>query len=105
MIRKCCAQPDGSKGCATGPHVFYEKDPALLHARHPFSSSAESCTGPDGQGALDICAIDCEMVYTTAGSSVARVSIVDNKGNEVLDSFVRLTDGVDLMLVLSLPHG
>lgn len=99
MIYRCCSMGSGTAGCAKGPHVFYEKQPELLHARHPFSTSASTCSGGNGLGVLDICAIDCEMVYTTAGMSVARVSVVDNKGNEVLDSFVRLNDGVDLLCV------
>lgn len=51
----------------------------------------------DGEGALDMCALDCEMVYTTAGMSVARVSAVDGKGEEVFDHLVRMSDGVDVL--------
>jgi RNA exonuclease 1 len=41
--------------------------------------------------------LDCEMVYTTAGMSIARVSVVDGSGKEVFDELIRLDDGVDLM--------
>lgn len=99
MVYKCCSTGSGTPGCAKGPHVFYEKQPELLHSRHPFSTSASSCSTETGSGALDICAMDCEMVYTTAGMSVARVSVVDNKGNEILDSLVRLSEGVTLLYV------
>lgn len=46
---------------------------------------------------LDIVAIDCEMVYTTAGMSVARVSVVDARGDVVFDELVRPTPGVDVL--------
>lgn len=89
--------PAGSPGCQKGPHVFHEHLTASLHARYPFSASASTCTGEDGLGALDICAIDCEMVHTTAGMSVARVSCVDHKGEEVFDHLVRMSEGVDVV--------
>lgn len=44
-----------------------------------------------------MCAIDCEMIYTTAGMSVARVSGVDHRGEEMFDHLVRMTDGVDVL--------
>src|ERR1700733_1652918 len=77
-IHRCCSMPVGSTGCQKGPHVFRENLTASLHARHAFSTSASTCTGEDRRGTLDICAIDCEMIYTTAGISVARVSGVDH---------------------------
>lgn len=89
--------PAGSPGCQKGPHVFHENLTASLHARHPFSTAASTCTGGDGQGALDICAIDCEMIYTTAGMSLARVSGVDHKGEEVFDHLVRMNEGVEVV--------
>lgn len=77
--------------------MFHENLAASLHARHPFSTTASTCTGGDGQGALDICAIDCEMIYTTAGMSLARVSGVDHKGEEVFDHLVRMNEGVEVV--------
>lgn len=94
-IYNCCSRPvaDG-EGCTHGPHVFYESKPQDLHARHPFSflnpSSSTSTT-------LDVAALDCEMIYTTGGMRVARVSVVDGAGNHVLDEFVRMDDGVEIM--------
>jgi RNA exonuclease 1 len=49
---------------------------------------------------LEVVALDCEMIYTTAGMTVARVSVVDGSGNQVFDQFVRLDDGVKVMFVL-----
>jgi RNA exonuclease 1 len=48
--------------------------------------------------ALPIVALDCELVYTTAGLSLARLTVVDDRGNAVLDEFVR-PEGTVLDLV------
>ncbi|KAG6884946.1 hypothetical protein C0992_005585 [Termitomyces sp. T32_za158] len=89
----CCSRPVAdSEGCTHGPHVFYESQPQDLHARHPFSFLE-----PSTSTALDVAALDCEMVYTTGGMRVARVSVVDGAGNEVLDQFVRMDDGVEII--------
>ena len=42
-------------------------------------------------------ALDCEMIYTTGGMRVARVSVVDSNGKEVLDKFIRMDEGVEVM--------
>ena len=88
----------------------------LLHDRHAFSSSAEYSTTapnplagppfnvptPGRSTALDIAALDCEMVYTTGGLRVARVSVVDATGKEVFDELVKMDDGVEVMWVTCL---
>ena len=57
-------------------------------------TAGESSTGDT---ALDIVALDCEMIYTTGGMRVARVSVVDSAGKEIYDEFVRMDDGVEVM--------
>jgi len=47
--------------------------------------------------ALDIAALDCEMVYTTGGFRVARVSVVDASGESVFDEFIKMDDGVKVV--------
>lgn len=42
-----------------------------------------------GKTPLKIAALDCEMVYTTAGMSLARLTILDGEGEKMLDEFVR----------------
>ncbi len=37
------------------------------------------------------------MIYTTGGMRVARVSVVDSAGKDVLDEFVRMDEGVEVM--------
>lgn len=91
----CCSRTADEEGCATGPHVFYEKDPENLHRRHAFTHSRPP--QPAGDTALDIVALDCEMIYTTGGMRVARVSVIDSSGKEVLDELVRMDEGVEVM--------
>ena len=42
-----------------------------------------------GKVPLKLAALDCEMVYTTAGMSLARLTILDAEGEVVLDEFVK----------------
>ncbi|KAI6105789.1 ribonuclease H-like protein [Pisolithus sp. B1] len=99
----CCSKNANEDGCSRGCHVFYETDPSDLHTRHAFSPtrppkyshcdiSAEIC-----DTALDVVALDCEMIYTTGGMRVARISVVDGTGTEVFDELIRMDDDVDIM--------
>jgi RNA exonuclease 1 len=96
-LYNCCSRSvsDG-EGCSHGPHVFYESKVEDLHARYQFSLLQP---GADSSTALDVAAIDCEMIYTTGGMRVARVSVVDGSGKEVYDQLVRMDPGVEVMYV------
>ncbi|PPQ99066.1 hypothetical protein CVT24_003626 [Panaeolus cyanescens] len=83
-----------SEGCSQGVHVFYESSPEDLHSRHSFSFLLPPSSN---RTTLDVAALDCEMVYTTGGFRVARVSVVDGSGNEVFDEFIRMDDGVQVI--------
>ena len=97
-LHRCCARdPSESDGCDSGPHVFSESEPSQLHSRHAFTHTRPPLDS--GDTALDIVALDCEMIYTTGGMRVARVSVVDAAGKEVLDEFVRMDEGVEVMYV------
>ena len=98
-IYSCCSRPYDSEGCSRGPHVFYESKVEELHSRHSFSFLAPESSSTS---VLDVAALDCEMIYTTGGFRVARVSIVDGSGKEVFDQLVRSDDGVHVMSVLLL---
>ncbi|KAF9008987.1 hypothetical protein BDQ17DRAFT_1349315 [Cyathus striatus] len=91
-IYTCCSRPVAdSEGCTHGHHVFYESDPDILHSRYPFSylkPPEEAAT------ALDVAAMDCEMVYSTGGMRIARVSVVNGSGKIVFDELVKMDDGV-----------
>lgn len=91
----CCSRTPDEEGCQTGPHVFYETDPEDLHRRHAFTHTRPPADSDDP--ALDAVALDCEMIYTTGGMRVARVSVVDSAGQEIFDEYVRMDEGVEVM--------
>ncbi|KIL68064.1 hypothetical protein M378DRAFT_100578 [Amanita muscaria Koide BX008] len=94
-IYKCCSRAvSDPEGCTHGPHVFYESKAEELHSRYPFSFLKDPASA---SAALDVACIDCEMIYTTGGLQVARVSLVDGSGSQVFDQLVRLNDGVDVI--------
>ncbi|KAI0960284.1 hypothetical protein AcW1_004836 [Taiwanofungus camphoratus] len=105
-VYSCCSRSTDDEGCERGPHVFYDSMPEDLHLRHAFSftrppssqqsnDNSESATA--SETALDVVALDCEMIYTTGGMRVARVSVVDATGKEVFDELVRMDDGVEVI--------
>ncbi|KAJ7507912.1 Rexo1 protein [Mycena galericulata] len=94
-VYRCCSRPaPDDDGCVRGPHVFYESKAEDLHARHAFSYLKSP---PSPSTVLDVAAMDCEMIYTTGGMRVARVSVVDGAGTEVYDELVRMDDGVEVI--------
>ncbi|KAF8621634.1 hypothetical protein AX15_007652 [Amanita polypyramis BW_CC] len=94
-IYKCCSRSvSDAEGCTHGPHVFYESKVEDLHSRYPFSLLIDPALSST---ALDVACIDCEMIYTTGGLRVARVSIVDGSGEQVFDQLVRMDDGVEVI--------
>ena len=46
---------------------------------------------------LEIAALDCEMVYTTGGFRIARVSVVNAIGEEVFDELIKMDNGVEVV--------
>ncbi|KAJ4478215.1 hypothetical protein J3R30DRAFT_2877546 [Lentinula aciculospora] len=103
-VYNCCSKDTTDKGCVHGPHVFYESEPEILHQRHAFSELATSqaisgscSTSTVSSELLDVVALDCEMIYTTGGMRVARVSVVDGSAQPVFDELVRMDDGVDIL--------
>ncbi|KAJ7068361.1 ribonuclease H-like domain-containing protein [Mycena amicta] len=94
-VYRCCSKPaPDDDGCARGPHVFYENKPEQLHARHAFSFLKPP---PSASTVLDVAAVDCEMIYTTGGMRVARVSVVDGNGDAVFDELVRMDEQVHII--------
>ena len=72
----------------------------VLHTRHAFSHT-RSVRTTEPETALDVVVLDCEMIYSTGGVRVARVSVVDGAGKEVFDEVVKMDDGVDVMCVFN----
>lgn len=104
-IWSCCSHAAAdTEGCVRGPHVFYESSPEDLHARHAFSFTRPAAEDPDTpDAALDVVCLDCEMIYTTGGVRIARVSVVDGFGQEVFDELVKMDDDVEPMSVIAKP--
>ena len=98
----CSALSTAEDGCVRGPHVFYEFNPVDLHKRHAFTHTRPPDASRPGK-TLEVAALDCEMIYTTGGMRVARVSVVDGNGKEVFDKCVKMDEGVHVMLVFSPP--
>ncbi|KAJ3970559.1 hypothetical protein EV361DRAFT_915324 [Lentinula raphanica] len=99
-VYNCCSKDVSDKGCVHGPHVFYESEPETLHQRHAFSeliSASTSANQTSPSDLLDVVALDCEMIYTTGGMRVARVSIVDGSAKPVFDELVRMDEGVNIL--------
>lgn len=80
--------PIDAQGCTRGPHVFIEKTPEELHTRAAFIRS-EDLRHPEGANPLKIAALDCELIRTTAGMALARLTIVDEDGAKVFDEFIK----------------
>ncbi|KAH7105535.1 ribonuclease H-like domain-containing protein [Auriculariales sp. MPI-PUGE-AT-0066] len=94
-VHTCCSQQHPAIPCEVGAHVFYETDPKILHSRYPFTPSDADDSGT----ALSIAGLDCEMVYTTGGMRLARISVVDAAGRIVFDELVRMEPGITVMYV------
>lgn len=90
-VFSCCPGANALP-CQQGPHVFRDSTHLQLHSRTSFVSTA-SITSASASPAskLDIVALDCELVYTTAGMSLARLTVVDSNGHVVLDEHVKPT--------------
>lgn len=106
-VFSCCPSP-GAVTCQIGPHVFrvchttlprrsslisldtQDKSIEALHSRIPFiSTSSLSSVQSPKIPPHDIVALDCELVYTTSGMALARLTVVDSSGLVILDAHVR----------------
>ncbi|KAG0147741.1 hypothetical protein CROQUDRAFT_655733 [Cronartium quercuum f. sp. fusiforme G11] len=101
-IFTCCNSTESdSKPCTKGRHVFLDKSVERLHTRAPFVRLPPLGSQPT----IPIVALDCELVYTTAGMWLARLTIVvpvsSSDGGTVfetlLDEFVRLPRSVSVL--------
>lgn len=84
----CCQLSIDAPGCTRGPHVFIEKTPEELHTRAAFIYTADLPRSDDAVP-LKIAALDCELIRTTAGMALARLTIVDEEGTQKFDEFIR----------------
>ncbi|CAJ0577774.1 unnamed protein product, partial [Mesorhabditis spiculigera] len=78
----CCDGPTGSVPCCVAEsHVSESRRISELEKFREFSAE----TGPDDPRSSAAYALDCEMVYTTWGPALARVTVVDFDDKVVLD--------------------
>ncbi|CED84226.1 3'-5' exonuclease [Phaffia rhodozyma] len=108
QLATCCQLPFNSQGCTTATsHVFADKSIDGLHSQLAFvrsediQAAEESKAGRNRSevsegwgelmpGQLRLLGMDCEMLYTTAGFTVGRITLVDEDGKMVFDEFVRI---------------
>lgn len=82
----CCRSPVSIEGCCTATsHVFEIQNP---HELAGFVATLEP-SGSADQRSHHVYALDCEMVYTTRGMELARVTVVDDKCKTVYESIVQ----------------
>ncbi|KAI6243059.1 RNA exonuclease 1-like protein [Aphelenchoides fujianensis] len=87
----CCDADLTVKGCVVSPaHVHQTMRRSVLRK---FSRTPPP-SGPQDARSKRVYALDCEMVYTTFGMSVARLSVVDINDELVLDIVIRPTEKV-----------
>ena len=74
----------------TSSYACQDEDVNQLHSRVPFvkTSDLASATRNPSQK-LEVVALDCELVYSTSGMALARLTVVGHDGAVVLDEHVR----------------
>ncbi|XP_063242278.1 RNA exonuclease 1 homolog [Bacillus rossius redtenbacheri] len=84
--RYACCKTEDSVGCCTaGCHVSETYDPDNLTGFvHTLPKEEEPPDGDHG-----VFALDCEMVYTTSGLELARVTVIDSELNTIYESLVK----------------
>ncbi|BEI85511.1 hypothetical protein CcaverHIS002_0509120 [Cutaneotrichosporon cavernicola] len=86
----CCGKERGGPGCEDGIHVFsFREDDSKLAALEPYQTTQQihERHAIPAKRAMEIVGMDCEMI--SSGSSLARVTIVDENGGTILDELVR----------------
>ena len=84
LLHTCCMQDSNSEGCTKGPHVYKLDVDEELHKQIPFTKLEER-----KERCLPIAAVDCEMAYTTGGSELIRVTVVDWNSSKVFDELCK----------------
>ncbi|WVO13069.1 hypothetical protein L204_100679 [Cryptococcus depauperatus] len=96
-IYSCCRKERGEQGCEEGIHVFRDGEDDEMLAKRVKYKTVKQCaeeaerSGKEVVQGFSVVAMDCEMIYTTAGSSLGRVTIVDQNGSILFDDLVRQT--------------
>ncbi|KAB7508174.1 RNA exonuclease 1-like protein [Armadillidium nasatum] len=81
----CCHGDSQSEGCCLGTtHVSENFSPDSLTS---YVRTIPKC--PNSDGDYGVYALDCEMCYTTAGSELTRVTVVDTNCKSVYETLVK----------------
>jgi len=86
-LYSCCDGGVGSEGCTKGPHVWKCETFDGLQDDIPFTQLPEH--DPNNKKLLKVVALDCEMSYTTGGLELTRITVIDWKGNTVIDELCK----------------
>ncbi|VDD90975.1 unnamed protein product [Enterobius vermicularis] len=82
----CCSSDLSVKGCCVAD--YHVTDSACISELQAFTETPPP-TGKSDPRSRRVYALDCEMVYTTRGLCLARISVVDIKDELALDILVR----------------
>uniref|UniRef100_A0A7E4UXH7 Exonuclease domain-containing protein n=1 Tax=Panagrellus redivivus TaxID=6233 RepID=A0A7E4UXH7_PANRE len=82
----CCDTGEDSTGCC-----YSKSHVTQMMPKSVFKEFVETPPprGPTDPRSRKVIALDCEMVYTEHGSAVARLSVVNYKGTEILDLLIK----------------
>ncbi|CAD5209648.1 unnamed protein product [Bursaphelenchus okinawaensis] len=82
----CCGQPYNSEGCTTRQyHVHQQITQNDLNCHFKSTEAVR----PYDRTARRVYALDCEMIFTTLGSEVVKVVLLDRNGTVLIDTFVQ----------------
>ena len=89
----CCDKKAGEPNCTKYPHHVHSDN--ILYGALSEELNGQVCpvgfvcTPANPQAYRNVVAMDCEMVYTTGGCEVAKVTLIDENLNVLLDWYVR----------------
>ena len=80
-IYPCCSGDAQSDGCSVNPyHITNDVDPRGF---------VKTLNSSGDKSKEKVFALDCEMCYTTNGIELTRVTVIDEDGSNVYESFVK----------------
>lgn len=82
----CCNKTINLPGCTLWHHVFKEESIAKLHESCQFTTLPPVESNSFKQ---ELIALDCEMVYTTVGFELGRITVVDYSGALLFDTLCK----------------
>ncbi|MES1903221.1 MAG: RNA exonuclease 1, partial [Paramarteilia canceri] len=84
-IYRCCSEPSNSQGCENAIYHIFDSN---LNCEGFTFLTDENLFTDANKSKLKLFSMDCEMVYTTNGNEVARISIIDEDFENFFDSLI-----------------